>query len=458
LIKQLTLLLLIGILKAQQIPHGIPYYKNLTLNNILEIKLKVPSTIPSKIIDNIKPIQHLNRDYYYLRIIFEEETAINFQLEEVNFLNDLIVFFIDESINSYVGPYEKKILKINDRNFSGLLKSDSILIEISVNKGTVPSLPISKISIQNRPKNFNSMIQKVIPFRPEGNPKILLCGYWPPTNESIRKFSTNTLLNPDGWIGENWEESGFDIVSYFPSFIPPNCANCFQGNGDFEVDYQDTSGDWWNIVDSINPIAIITFSRGYIDYSWELEWQYFNSINWVQDYTAPYLPTPTPPDSLIPFNTARYSTLPMDSIVAAIQNANLGLYPYIDYTTGAGNFLSEFLGYHGVWQKAMMDSANLPLYTAGHIHVGGLIDWETAHEAVKVSLREVIRYINYFKDLPGDINQDDVISILDMIMIISHLLDYNALTEIEFQIADVNFDENIDIFDLLLLSNIIMNS
>ena len=148
----------------------------------------------------------------------------------------------------------------------------------------------------------------------------------------------------------------------------------------------------------------------------------------------------------------------MDSIVAAIQNANLGLYPYIDYTTGAGNFLSEFLGYHGVWQKAVMDSANLPLYTAGHIHVGGLIDWETAHEAVKVSLREVIRYINYFKDLPGDINQDDVVSILDMIMIISHLLDYNTLTEIEFQIADINFDENIDIFDLLLLSNIILES
>ena len=139
----------------------------------------------------------------------------------------------------------------------------------------------------------------------------------------------------------DWRElkdSGYDIISYFPSFLPPDCMNCGQGNGDFEVDYQDFSEDWWNVVDTISPGAIITFSRGFMDNSWELEWQYFNSINWVPDYTPPYQPTPTPPDSLIPFNTARYSSLPMDSIVNAIQYANLGLNPYIDYTSGAGNF------------------------------------------------------------------------------------------------------------------------
>ena len=110
MIKQLPLLLLIGILKAQQVPHGVPYYKNLTLENIFETKLKAPSNIASNIIDNIKPIDHLNRAYYYLRIIFEKETAINLQLKESNFSNSLVMFFIDESIKSYVGPYEKKIL------------------------------------------------------------------------------------------------------------------------------------------------------------------------------------------------------------------------------------------------------------------------------------------------------------------------------------------------------------
>ena len=84
--------------------------------------------------------------------------------------------------------------------------------------------------------------------------KILL-GYWPPSNEAVRRFSTNPLLNPEGWIGENWEESGYDIISYFPSFLPPDCMNCGQGNGDFEVDYQDFSEDWWNVVDTISPAA-----------------------------------------------------------------------------------------------------------------------------------------------------------------------------------------------------------
>ena len=62
-------------------------------------------------------------------------------------------------------------------------------------------------------------------------------------------------------------------------------------------------------------------------------------------------------------------------------------------------FLSEFAGYHGVWYKAIMDSAHLPLYSAGHVHVGGLIDWETAQEAAKVTLREVIKYVDLFRDL-----------------------------------------------------------
>ena len=47
-----------------------------------------------------------------------------------------------------------------------------------------------------------------------------------------------------------------------------------------------------------------------------------------------------------------------------------------------------------------MDSAHLPLYTAGYIYVGGLIDWEIIQEAAKVTLREVIKYVDLFRDLP----------------------------------------------------------
>ena len=442
---------------TQQIPHGVPMYKNLKPNSIFEIKLDIPSKIPPKIIDQIKPVQYLEHHYYYFRVKLDKVMSVNFQIIKSKFSENMELFFINESIDGYVGPYNKKILKNSPTGFSGQIKSNAILIEISVPMNTKPSIPIHEVFKQQRPINFQDKTQIKRQLNRQPNPEILLFGYWPPTNESIRRFSKNSLLNPDGWIGENWENRGYNIISYFPSFIPPDCTECGQGYGDFEVDYQDTSEDWWNIADSVEPIAIITFSRGFIDYSWELEWQYLNSINWVHDYTAPYQPTPTPPDSLIPFNTARYSSLPMDSIVAAIESEDLGLNAYIDYTSGAGNFLSEFMGYHGVWQKAIMDSANLPLYTAGHVHVGGLIDWDTAREATKVTLREVIKYVDYFKKLPGDINDDGVVSILDMIMILSHILNYNNLSEIEFEIANINFDGEVDIFDLLLISNIILD-
>jgi hypothetical protein len=368
------------------------------------------------------------------------------------------LFFINESIDGYVGPYTKNILQSSNLSISGQIKSNSILVEFSVPIYELPKIPIDKIIRYEKLKKVRSKNNLKGQIYREPNLKILLLGYWPPSNEAVRRFSTNSLLNPEGWIGENWEESGYDIISYFPSFLPPDCVDCGQGNGDFEVDYQDTSEDWWNIVDTISPAAVITFSRGNIDNSWELEWQYFNSINWVPDYTPPYQPTPTPPDSLILFNTARYSSLPMDSIVYAIQSANLGLNPYIDYTSGAGNFLSEFMGYHGVWYKAIMDSVHLPLYSAGHVHVGGLIDWETAQEATKVTLREVIKYVDLFRELPGDINDDGIVSTLDMIMILTHILNFTQLTQDEFESADLNFDEAVDIYDMLLLSNVILGT
>ena len=85
----------------------------------------------------------------------------------------------------------------------------------------------------------------------------MVTGYWPPTNEMVRHFSQNPDLNPDGWQGENWEDLGYDVVSFFPEFDPANCNNCGQGYGDLEVDYQDFSGDFWPIVEEVQPVGII---------------------------------------------------------------------------------------------------------------------------------------------------------------------------------------------------------
>ncbi len=48
---------------------------------------------------------------------------------------------------------------------------------------------------------------------------ILVTGFWPPTNAMVQEFSNNPTLNPDGWKGKNWENSGYDIYSYFRTEI-----------------------------------------------------------------------------------------------------------------------------------------------------------------------------------------------------------------------------------------------
>ena len=488
MIKYNTIIIcLFGILTAQKLPYGEPKYFEMNVNKELhQIIVTVPFRIPHNIIENIQPVQYQSRDLYFLKLHLEKTEPAHFKLINSHFTGDMTVFFIDLDTKGWVGPYSKETIQNTLPFISGRLNTQNILIEISVPAGNDITFPVQEIiGPERRPDNFNDVTiptvkdktspnRKIIrPEKPDGfssrgSPSqrdhlknILLCGYWPPSNECIRPFSTNETLNPDGWIGDNWEERGYDVVSYFPTFSPPDCNGCGQGNGDLEVDYQDTSEDWWNIVDSINPVAIITFSRGNIDYSWELEWQYTNYVSWIEDFEEPLYPTPSPPDSIYPPNTPRYSSLPMDSIEAAISVAGLGLYPLIDYTYGAGNYLSEFLGYHGVWYKAQMDSLNnlnTVCYLAGHIHIGGLVDWDDAHEAVKVTLREVINVIDESEVIIGDINDDGLISILDLYFVVSFLMGEIEFDENELIIADVNFDLSVDIYDLLMISNILLDS
>lgn len=120
-------------------------------------------------------------------------------------------------------------------------------------------------------------------------------------------------------------------------------------------------------------------------------------------------------------------------------------------------YLSEFMGYHGVWHKAKMDSVNIPCVVAGHVHVGGLIDWDTVRQAAEITLREVIKVVDEYQRLPGDIDQDGVISVYDMLAIIDHIIGVTELEQDQFNRADINFDTYIDVFDLLLLSNIILD-
>lgn len=220
---------------------------------------------------------------------------------------------------------------------------------------------------------------------------ILITGYWPPTNEMVRHFSTSPVQNPAGWLGENWEGRGYNIHSYFPEFP----AGIGKGEGDLEVDYQDTSADWARITAEIQPVAIITFSRGGIDRSWEIEAKQRNLATWIDDFEAPFQPTPAPPDNSVPAGTIRDSTLPMRDIRDAV-NAGTTLNARIDRNGFGGGFLSEFIAYHGVWYQSMHADPSDDAWSvaAGHIHVGSQVTIAQGRIATEISLRELIRYVD----------------------------------------------------------------
>src|SRR5262249_18391789 len=61
-----------------------------------------------------------------------------------------------------------------------------------------------------------------------------------------------------------------------------------------------------------------------------------------------------------------------------------------------GGFISEFVAYHGVWYQGIHERADDPArcFTAGHVHVGQRIPWETAAIAAEITLRTVLDAID----------------------------------------------------------------
>jgi len=70
------------------------------------------------------------------------------------------------------------------------------------------SLSVSgKTTLYADKNNYNQTILA----NEKGN--IMVTGFWNPTGQMIKPFSTNSFLNPEGWKGENWENFGYNIYS-----------------------------------------------------------------------------------------------------------------------------------------------------------------------------------------------------------------------------------------------------
>jgi hypothetical protein len=230
---------------------------------------------------------------------------------------------------------------------------------------------------------------------------IMITGYWPNTNNMMRRFSANAAQNPSGWVGENWEGRGYNIYAFFPEFPGQSGPEWGRGVGDFEVDYRDTIADFARITGEVRPVAITTFSRGNDDRSWEVESRNRNRTTWSRDYSG-YQPGRV--DQSIAGNAYRDSTLPMQDIVDGVGAAGLGLNAYIDRTAAAGGtFLSEFIGYQGLWYQSRHSQPSDESWcvAAGHVHVGIRVDVDTATRAMEITLRELIATVDSRIPTPG---------------------------------------------------------
>ena len=241
---------------------------------------------------------------------------------------------------------------------------------------------------------------------------IVLVGYWPPTNEMLRPFSNNPDQNPDGWVGQNWNGLGHDVHAFFPEFPPDGDpfndrfgSPGFIGSSgsDFRVDYQDTSTDFWAVMDLLDPVGVITFSWGDDDDRWEIERVEGGHaggstapFDWIEDGNGEEYPTQDSIDSRSWDAISTYrngnqlqSQLPIDNIFAATSALGLGRV-FIDEDT-SGNYLSGFLALHGLYYNSLHSDSNL---AAGHIHVGSGLSVAYARSLTEVTLKETLLHIN----------------------------------------------------------------
>tara|TARA_Y100001970_G_scaffold289271_1_gene419102 strand:- start:602 stop:1732 length:1131 start_codon:yes stop_codon:yes gene_type:complete len=63
-----------------------------------------------------------------------------------------------------------------------------------------------------------------------------------------------------------------------------------------------------------------------------------------------------------------------------------------------------------------------------------------------------------FEGVVGDINQDDIVNILDIIILINYILGVESPTDNQFFLSDINEDDTVNILDVVLLVNDILDS
>ena len=89
--------------------------------------------------------------------------------------------------------------------------------------------------------------------------------------------------------------------------------------------------------------------------------------------------------------------------------------------------------------------------------MGGQLSVRVATDAAELTIETVIGYLDNILIIPGDINDDEIINIQDVIQLINYILESVDPNEDWLNFADINEDGNINIQDIILIVEIILN-
>ena len=220
------------------------------------------------------------------------------------------------------------------------------------------------------------------------------------------------------------------------------------------------SNDWWPLVETIRPIAIVTTSRASTTNGWELEGgnrTYSSTVapTWSNDYLDPKKPTPELPSYNEVPGTERFSTQPIDEIIAAVAASGANVNPF-STEIDSGRFLSNYIGYHGNWYHDLYADRGEPHWciAGGHIHVGGSTNLPDAVLAMEVTLRTLTDHLDARRAMIEDQNGDGSIDLVDFERLESCLAGPDATTppvactDTRFEIADLDEDGDVDLGDV----------
>lgn len=206
----------------------------------------------------------------------------------------------------------------------------------------------------------------------------------------LRRFSANPQQNPEGWIGRNYKNSGYDVYAYFPEFVNGDSV----GEGDFRVDFASTYNDFMRVTAELQPVAIVSFGVG--EGPWEVEaadlalFQRMFATGNIPSVVGETVRYPIPESLKQPVNFR--SSLPLELIRDKV-NALKAPRAWIDEKNGAGAFLCGFIAYLGGWYHNEHSDPYDPAHNAmaGFIHIATTKeDGERAVDATLDALLETL--------------------------------------------------------------------